>query len=363
MLRELETCARRLLVCEKSNFQNRSSRHRQQVTGHHYNCQVSILIPECGLLPPGVDALTRGLGDYYLVKTLPVYEMIEFEFINTFVKKGGIYALSYNTRIDQNNTIALLPTGKLILSVDKDTYEELGLEGRPSQYSHRKTMRHIITVDLSDANFVPGKKRYNRVMWALKEKKPLTFDFLMAWQPTDPDGEGVNLQSYFMKYQCKVHRPTVSVRVVKDTDCPVLLSNEMEGKLGESCGSEELFDWLGGIFSHVNCKNQADSFLSTYCSPEPNTVLEKACLCTVTGFILPQRINQLLEQLRHYFDEPKLTQWVTMTVHGFADSPVSWGECEHGYHKGGENLYNFVVFNNQDYWLQMAVGTNSGCPP
>lgn len=31
--------------------------------------------------------------------------------------------------------------GKLILSLDKDTYEETGLQGRPSRYSGRKTMK------------------------------------------------------------------------------------------------------------------------------------------------------------------------------------------------------------------------------
>lgn len=32
--------------------------------------------------------------------------------------------------------------GNLILSVDKDTYEELGLQGRPSKYSGKKVMRY-----------------------------------------------------------------------------------------------------------------------------------------------------------------------------------------------------------------------------
>jgi len=31
--------------------------------------------------------------------------------------------------------------GQLILSLDKDTYEQLGLEGQPSQYNHKKAMR------------------------------------------------------------------------------------------------------------------------------------------------------------------------------------------------------------------------------
>jgi ribonuclease P/MRP protein subunit RPP40 len=50
-------------------------------------------------------------------------------------------------------------------------------------------------------------------------------------------------------------------------------------------------------------------------------------------------------------------------VQGFAYSPVSWRENEHGFHRGGKHLYNFVIFNNQDYWLQMAVGAHDDCPP
>ena len=47
-----------------------------------------------------------------------------------------------------------------------------------------------------------------------------------------------------------------------------------------------------------------------------------------------------------------------MTVHGFADSPVSWGKSEHGYHACGDNLYTFVVFpeDNGRYWYIRAMG-------
>ncbi|XP_051872386.1 ribonuclease P protein subunit p40 isoform X2 [Pristis pectinata] len=348
MLREMGKCARHLLVCEKSNFTHGKSAHRKRVDTHHYNYRVSILIPECRMVPPAITAISKTLENYYLVKQLPLHEMLEPEFINMYVKKGNFYALSYNSRIDQDNTVALLPTGKLILSVDKDTYEELGLEGQPSKYSHRTVMRY-------------SRKRYNRVMWALKEKKPLSFDLLMSCNSSG--GNETSLASYFVKYQCQVYQPTLSTRILNETVCPVLLSNELNGKENESCSSQEFLDWLGAVFSDIDCNNQADSFLSTYCCPEPNTVLDKACLCTISGFIIPEGINRLLDQLRLYFEEPKLAPWVSMTVHGFADSPVSWGQSEHGYHKGGENLYNFVLFRNQDYWLHMAVGAQTDCPP
>ncbi|NXM96371.1 RPP40 protein, partial [Sylvia borin] len=175
--------------------------------------------------------------------------------------------------------------------------------------------------------------------------------------------EGSTLMSYFSKHQIQALKPKITFSTLRDLQCPVLQSNDLQGKPEESCSTEELFEWLGAVLNQVSLDNKSSSFLSTYCCPEPNTVVEKAFLCTITGFIIPEKIIQLLEQLCCYFSEPKLAYWLTLTVHGFADSPVSWRESEHGFHKGGENLYNFVIFRNLDYWLHMAVGAHDDCPP
>ncbi|XP_050747754.1 ribonuclease P protein subunit p40 isoform X4 [Gymnogyps californianus] len=318
-LGRLRQAPRHLLVCEKGHARHARSRHAAHVRDHAYNCRVSFLIPECGILPEVLKSTIADVGEYYLVRSLSVHELVAQEFIDAFVKKGSCYALTYNTKIDQDNTAALLPNGKLILSVDKDTYEELGLQGRPSQYSGKKVMRY--------------------------------------------SAEGSTLMSYFSKNQIQALKPKITFSTLRDLQCPVLQSNELQGKPDESCSTEELFEWLGAVLNQVSLDNKSSSFLSTYCCPQPNTMVEKAFLCTITGFIIPEKIIQLLEQLCCYFGEPKLAYWLTLTVHGFADSPVSWRESEHGFHKGGENLYNFVIFRNLDYWLQMAVGTNDDCPP
>ncbi|XP_028659781.1 ribonuclease P protein subunit p40 isoform X2 [Erpetoichthys calabaricus] len=318
-----------------------------------------MLIPECAVLPSELNALVNSFEKYYLVKNVPVYELVEQQFIDRFVKKGSVYALSYNTQIDQDNTVALLPTGTLILSVDKDTYEELGLEGKSSQYSHKAVMRYVITVDLK--SLVPGTAKNKRVMWALKEKLLVKCDFLIMWN--SPGDEDFSLSTHFEKYQCKEHAPAVSTKVLRDLPYPVIQSCDLRGNPEKSCDASEFMEWLGAVTSEIECNNEASNFLSTFCCPEPSSVMEKAYLCTVTGFLLPENICKLLEQLCHYFDEPKFAQWTSLTVHGFADSPVSWGSAEHGFHKGGENFYNFVVFKNRDYWLQMAVGSHDGCPP
>ncbi|XP_074126966.1 ribonuclease P protein subunit p40 [Sminthopsis crassicaudata] len=361
ILHRLREAPRHLLVCEKSNFGHDKSRHRQHVQMHYLNHRVSFLIPECGILSKELKNIVMEIGPYYLVKNLPLHELIVHDFINNFVKKGSCYALTYNTNIDQDNTVALLPNGKLIVSLDKDTYEEIGLQGHPSRYSGRKVMRYIVTLDLMDSSFNPESKKYKRANWAFSEKKPLKFDFLLAWH--HEGAEQSTVMSYFSKYQIQEHQPKIAFGTLRDLQCPLLLSGELGGKPEESCSSPELFDWLGAIFSNVELNNQSFNFVSTYCCPQPSILVEKAYLCTITGFIVSEKICLLLEQLCHYFDDPKLTPWVTLSVQGFADSPVSWRENEHGFRKGGEHLYNFVIFSNKDYWLQMAVGANDDCPP
>uniref|UniRef100_F6U311 Ribonuclease P/MRP 40kDa subunit n=1 Tax=Xenopus tropicalis TaxID=8364 RepID=F6U311_XENTR len=336
MLRGLEACPRHLLVCEKSSFLHEKSRHSALVQSHYYNCSVSLLLPECASLPEHIKRTVDNFGRYYLVRNLPLHEFVKEDFINTFVKKG-----------------------KLILSVDKDTYEELGLQGKPSLYSGKNPLRYIIKIDLTEEGLAPGGKKFQRLNWAFTEKKPLKCDFLLAWDNTGAP----SILSYFCKYTVKECNFKITSRISRDLPCPVLKSGDLHGKPEESCSSEELFDWLGAVSNSIDCDNDSSNFISAFCCPHPNTMVERAHLCTINGFVTPENIQRLLDQLREYFAEPKLTQWVSLIVHGFADSPVSWKECEHGFFKGGENLYSVVVFNNQDYWLQMAVGTHDGCPP
>ncbi|XP_066480960.1 ribonuclease P protein subunit p40 isoform X3 [Tiliqua scincoides] len=273
---------------------------------------------------------------------------------------GSCYALTYNTRIDQDNSAALLPTGKLLISVDKDTYEELGLQGRPSLYSGKKPMRYIITVDLTDSAFNPDSKKHKRVIWALREKKPLEFDFLLAWH--HKGSEESTLMSYFSKNQIQAHQPKITFSTLRNVQCPILEYNKLQGEPESACSAQEFFEWLGAILNQVDLDNISSNFLSTYSCPQPGTVIEQTLLCTVTGFIVPEKIIHLLEQICCYFEEPKLAHWISLIVHGFADSPVSWRESEHGFLKGGENLYSFVIFRSLDYWLQMAVGAYDDCP-
>ncbi|KAL6467795.1 hypothetical protein MHYP_G00234720 [Metynnis hypsauchen] len=358
---DLEKCSRSLLTCEKSNFLNEQSRHEMHVSRHCFNYKISLLLPECEVLPVRVANVIHNFSSYYLVRDLPVYKFLEEKWLATVVKKGSFYALSCKTRIDEDNVCALLSSGQLILSLDKDTYEQLGLEGRPSLYSHKKVMRYVVSVDLTNKSLVPGTKRYQQVLLCLKERVMLRSDFLLTTchPGADKDGALHNLLSQYTYEEC---RPTLHSQTLKNLFCPSLHHSDLWGK-GLSCTPNQFLEWLGAVNLNISCDNSAASFLSTYTCPEPRAPVSQSVLCTVTGLIPPKDVCRLLKELRCYFAEPNFAAWVSLTVHGFVDCPVSWGAAEHGFFKGGENLYNFVCFKNQDYWLYKATGSEDACPP
>ncbi|KAK1790254.1 hypothetical protein P4O66_013989 [Electrophorus voltai] len=222
-------------------------------------------------------------------------------------------------------------------------------------------MRYVVTVDLTDKSLVPGTKRFQQVLLSLKERVPLKSDFLLTRCPPGAEEDG-ELQALLSQHTYEECRPTVISRSLTDIPRPSLHPSDLRGN-AHSCTPVQFLEWLGSVNLNIRCNNSASSFLSTYVCPEPCATVNKVLLCTVTGFIPPEDVYALLQELRRCLAEPGFTDWVSLTVHGFADSPVSWGAAEHGFLKGGENFYNLVCFKNQDYWLHMATGSQDGCPP
>ncbi|MED6253041.1 hypothetical protein ATANTOWER_021256 [Ataeniobius toweri] len=122
-------------------------------------------------------------------------------------------------------------------------------------------------------------------------------------------------------------------------------------------------------------------------SAEPKTTLSQALSVSVCGLLLPQDVQQLVEQLRSadthtcihnftlapddfvthlssrcYLQQTQKESWASVTVHGFTDSPVSWGDHEHGVLTRGENFYNLLMFQDHTYRLHLATGAHDACP-
>lgn len=82
------------------------------------------------------------LNSYYQVKKFPVYKLLEPDFLLAFIKNGHLDARVIGAwpEVDQ---FAVLDSGKLYLSVNKDVYQELGLNAQQEQtYSTKKVAKY-----------------------------------------------------------------------------------------------------------------------------------------------------------------------------------------------------------------------------
>ncbi|KAM4551751.1 ribonuclease P protein subunit p40 [Odontesthes bonariensis] len=346
---ELNRSPRTLLVCERSSFRDQNHRLSAQVQQLRFNYKVSVLLPECSSAPSHLDSVFNGFSSFYLIRKLPIYELLDKDFLQSAVLQGSVYGLSYRTRIDEDNCVALMPDGHLTLSLDKDSFELLGFEGKPGKFNHRRRSRFVVSVDLRDSRMAPGGPGNLRLLTGLRSRLKLQADFLLSHHP----GGGASLQPLLSRYDWSEHRPDVTCRSLTDLSCPA----------PQSCDPHDLLEWLGAVDANISSENSSSSFLSSLVCPEPKTSLSRALSVSVCGLLLPQDVHRLIQALRSYLEQPGLESWASLTVHGFTDSPVSWGDGEHGFLRGGENFYSLLMFHDQTYRLHLGTGAYDSCPP
>ncbi|XP_027875856.1 ribonuclease P protein subunit p40 isoform X4 [Xiphophorus couchianus] len=237
MCADLSRTQRNLLVCERSSFLDEKNRVSSQVEQLRFNYKVSVLLPECGSAPSHLESILNSFSSFYLIKKLPLYELLDKDFLQSAVYQGSVYGLSFRTRIDEDNCVALMPNGHLVFSLDKDTFETLGLEGRPSR-SNRTSSRYEVTVDLRDGSMAPGGRGYLRLLQALTSRLKLQMDFLISHHP----GGGASLQPLLSRCDWSEHRPDVGRRALSRLVHPSL----------RSCDPHDLLEWIGAVDASVS---------------------------------------------------------------------------------------------------------------
>ncbi|GBG77691.1 hypothetical protein CBR_g24137 [Chara braunii] len=157
------------LVVRASSFRHPNSRHVEYISGHAFNNAIEIFVPclpTSQSLGPPLEELSSICGDdnfIYVIKA-PISLFINPQFSASYIKNtegGSVCALSSCSLIDQSDTVALAPDGKLYLGVTKDTYQRLGLPGKLSNFVGNE--RYNICIDLRAPSFVPGGTFYDKV--------------------------------------------------------------------------------------------------------------------------------------------------------------------------------------------------------
>ncbi|KAJ1652026.1 hypothetical protein IWQ61_007540 [Dispira simplex] len=298
--------------------------------------------------------LTLPQAYYYKVETT-LGQLFTTSFISQHVHSGKLLALTQDTRIDCHNTVALLPSGCLVLVLTKDTYESCGMVGQPSAFGD-KGQRFVVRLDLTSDEMQPGRAQYERMQWSFRNCLADRFSMLVA--ASDPDtGESLPVE---FPSECAVKSELIQLEWTSYQNIPVpAVSNIIPNQSSRRPENEwedaslELYEWLGmvGVDTHqVTPTVTYDTFPSQYSTPKPNHPGSHATL-TVRGFLTPHYIHRLFSQLRQLADAYADTMssyhhspWGALSVWGFRDSPTSFGNKEHGYLTSGENDYTLI------YW-------------
>eukprot|EP00903_Cladosiphon_okamuranus_P015557 g14362.t1 len=137
--------------------------------------------------------VVRTLGEaFYYRARGPLSALVREPFLSSCVLNGGFSALALNAPSDQGNSFAILPGGVLVISLDRESFQTLGLPGeaaptRPKGKSKRAgagagstggsvgvlgggaggTDRYVSAFDLSSKAFRPGKPLHDRVLSCL----------------------------------------------------------------------------------------------------------------------------------------------------------------------------------------------------
>lgn len=104
--------------------------------------QASVVLPDTLRVPQSLTDTLNTDCDYYKISELNAADLVNEDFLTCFVKSGQLTLLSINTRIDCDSCLCITPLGHLILNVDKETYQALGLEGKVSHFHSKVKSRY-----------------------------------------------------------------------------------------------------------------------------------------------------------------------------------------------------------------------------
>ncbi|XP_046843351.1 ribonuclease P protein subunit p40-like [Xenia sp. Carnegie-2017] len=329
----------------------------KRILDHHFNFSIGLLVPTLSK-QKFVNQISESslFSESCCLAVTTLLEIINPKFLSQFLRRGVVSALSYKTKIDTEDCVALLPTGIIWLSLTKDTYECLGLQGKPSPFKNNP--KFDVVIDVNESYFEPSKKFYQRVLKAF-QKTGLKFEFLFSERSIDDKSEyGEKLQSY-LKSRGIISQPFHCEHYVENfnnIDVPTIsFHDESFFDISATCNYLEFHEWLGCVLCNVDCSQSSpDSYLNTLSSPEPNSC-QQVVLSTWIGFISSHSVQNVLKFARDLLKKNPDIPWLNVTIWGFSDSPVTWRDLRHGFYLNGDNHYSIILFQDHCMWMYRTL--------
>ncbi|XP_076247109.1 ribonuclease P protein subunit p40 isoform X2 [Calliopsis andreniformis] len=323
------------------------------VESHYFNHSVSLVLPDTVRIPDELLACISEDSDYYRINAVNVFDLINKEFIEAFVKTGELNLLAIGNQIDLDNSIAITPNGHLVLSLLTEDFQKLGLEGKASFFDRKVHTRYVVTIDLKSESFTPGKKNYEHVLTSLKERLKQTFDVIVIWNPPEENLCPSSIAAWFYKHQYNVSlcHQTFQRRIEYSLKVPIV---------SDDSDYEKFFEWLGVFSISGDLKNdKKDDYVNTYICPSPSINTGQIQYLQWTGFFTRKQMINLYNAMRKYVSNHDTVPWSALHVQGFSDSPVSWDLKEHTFYTDGDNSYTIVFKPNANSIIRKSLSSNN----
>ena len=326
---------------------------KEAIPRHPFNFALQVIAPHTTEDHDVVRALrdaVKDAGPGPCIAQVSLSLFLEPRFVAQYVRTGSLYALS-TTCLDTQDTVCLDGRGMLVLSLLKDTYQQLGLVGRPCRFAHgasgrmgdRKSgpvSRYMVELPLCDPSFVPGKRGYERALRCLREwdqrrsaagtashthGTPATWSMLLVWTPpASPNAQRPRVWApveYDALRSVRHLSPDVCLDIHSDVWVPASVDICQDTMQDMWSSLHAHLEWLGLAMwpsPRLRTYDRCDHRIAMYEPPAPSSPSSFVQM-TVRGFLTPMLLVRVLECVW-----ASSLPWASLTVSGFADAPIAW---------------------------------------
>lgn len=303
----------------------------------------------------------------YVVRISPRL-FLEPLFVASYVRRGKLIALSVG-RLDCEDVFCIDGTGKLHLSLTKDTYQTLGLQGQALKASmtasgragDRKSGtadRFLVTIDLRASYFTPGRPAYDRTSARFKawdeargdSEHHGSWDVLLSWSDDDrPLGAEVQYPPRFVTAD-SVREIFASRQIETVSDVWVPSSDDAWAHLrrgwtdGNNRGQLGWIDWLeslGVVTEWAGLATTKSECIRTFSRPDHLNAYEVPAPRThgtlvkisYSGF-LPVALGVHITNVMREVISKSASSMAVVQAAGFGDAPLCWSSFDARTKKG-----------------------------
>ncbi|KAL5277459.1 hypothetical protein ACFFRR_002600 [Megaselia abdita] len=306
-----------------------------------FNEMVSIILPEFNELPKEIASLIES-SDYYIVKDLKVSELVSKGFIEAFVKRGKLTAVSANITNNLDDSLVITPVGDLVLTVCRDIYECLGVQGTPILTSKKTKDFYTIHLKLNDISSVTYSNILKRVKDGFSKEVLQNIDLKLFWEPPNNSVCPSSIAKYFtdLGYEVEQHEIDVKLSLNKHFRAPKM----------DKASIHEIVEYVG--LSLLECEiEDLDENLVSYV-PEIELGDQKdTVICHCKGLFTTTFLENILEILGQICK----TKWASFNVSGFQHIPK--GESL-GLKNRGDDDFMVILYPENRYMVFKSSGNN-----